>query len=80
MRSAIVIAGIVIAGHSSFSGKYAGFSSVIRNSMMMFADLVNRELGGVVVGGTRYELVLSWVDDESLMNKATLAMAHALLD
>ena len=69
---------IVLAGASSFTGSNVFLAGVIRNSLILFADRINRERGGVKVGGSIHLITLSWVGDDSYRSRAALAMAHAL--
>ena len=69
---------IVLAGGTSFKGKYAAYAGVIRNALMMWADFVNGDRGGVLLDGARRKVELAFVGDNSDTSLAASVMGHAL--
>jgi len=71
---------ITIGGALSLTAgdKYYSFGTMILRSLQVFAEYVNLERGGLVVGGRKYGVRFVFVDDASSKQQVTNATANAL--
>ena len=71
---------ITIGGALSLTAgdKYYSFGTMILRSLQVFADYVNLDRGGLVVGGLKYGVRFVFVDDASSKQQVTNATANAL--
>jgi len=71
---------IVVGGPLSLSqdDAYFSYSTMMRRSVQLFADMLNNERGGVRIHGNSYGMRFQWVDDQSSKQQVTNATAHAV--
>ena len=71
---------VIIGGPPTLSRDtaYAIYGRYIRQALMLFADHINDERGGLQVGSQRYAVRFKWVDDASSTAQVANATAHAL--
>ena len=71
---------IVIGAHLSLDpmDSLYVYATAIRRSLSLFTDWVNRERGGISVGGVSHGVQFRWVGDGSSPAQAANATAHAL--
>ena len=59
------------------SERWYAIATELRQALQLFADLVNKERGGLTVRGRRLALRLRWVGDGSSLEQVSNATAHA---